>query len=78
MIRCQFLLEFLQLDLAHTGESIGKWLIDSQTLAEYDPYFIGRHVVDGAINAGKSIEVLWSSTSVERSSMIFSAKYDTY
>ena len=39
---------------------------------------IGSHVADGAVNAGKSIEVLWLSTIDERPGMILSAEYDAH
>ena len=57
--RCQFLIDFFQFYLAHIGENIGKLLMDSHTRVEFEPYFIGIHVVDGAVNEGKLIEVLW-------------------
>ena len=76
MSRCQFLPEFCQFYLARTGDNIGKWLMYSHTLVECEPYFIGSHVMDGAVNSGKLIEVLWLSTIYERYGMIFSANCD--
>ena len=63
--------------MAHTGENIGKWLIYSHRRVECEPSFIGSHVVDGAGNVGKLIEVLWFRTIEDRSGIILSAKFDS-
>ena len=59
--------------MAHIGENIGKFLMDRHTHVECETSFVGIHVVDGDLNAGKSIEFLMFITSYESSSMIFSA-----
>ena len=77
-MRCfQFLLNFFQFGLAHTGDNIGKLLMDIHTRVECELFFVGSHVFDGAVNSGKSIEVLRLSTIYKRSGMIFSAKFDS-
>ena len=44
MRRCQFITDFFQLDLAHTGESIGKFLMYSHTPVECEPSLFGSHL----------------------------------
>ena len=44
----------------------------------YKPYFIGSHVVDGAYNAGKSVEVLEWQTQGERPHKIVTANCDSH
>ena len=53
--RFQFIVAFFQFNLAHTGDSIGKWFMYSHTRVKCEPYFIGIHVVDATINTGKWI-----------------------
>ena len=70
MSRCQFIIDFCQFDLAHTGDNIGKWLMYSHTRVDCEPSFIGNHVVDGAGNTVNPIEVICFITSDEKSGMI--------
>ena len=64
--RCQALVDFFLFDKEHTGEEVGKWLDDAHTIIGCKPVFIGIHTVDGADNAGKSVEILKWRTKDDR------------
>jgi hypothetical protein len=76
--RCQALCDFVLYDLQHTGLSIGHWLEDAHRSIGCNPSYIGSHVVDGAGNAGKSVEVLKWRTTDERQSEIVTKKCDAH
>ena len=56
--RCQALLDFKHFTKPHTGEHIGAWLKYIHHSVGCKPPFIGGHTVDGASNAGSSVEHL--------------------
>ena len=62
--------------MSHTGETFGKKIIDGHTCVVCETSFIGSYVVDGGVNVGKYIEVIWLSTSDDRYGMIFFEKCD--
>ena len=76
--RCQALCDFVLFDLNHTGDEIGRWLEDAHGSVGCKPSYIGSHVVDGAGNAGKSVEVLKWQTSDSRKAQIVTHKCDAH
>ena len=78
MSRCQFFIYFFQIDLAHTGDNIGKWLMDSCTCVECESSLICINIVYGARNSGKLMGIFWSDTNNERSSIIFASECDAH
>lgn len=76
--RCQALCDFVLYDLDHTGNSIGHWLEDAHRNIGCYPSYIGSHVVDGAGNAGKSVEVLKWRTTDDRQQEIVTKKCDAH
>ena len=75
---CQALCDFVLFDLNHTGDEIGRWLEDAHGSVGCKPSYIGSHVVDGAGNAGKSVEVLKWQTSDSRKAQIVTHKCDAH
>jgi len=76
--RVQALLNFEHFDKPKTGENIGAWLEESHENVGCKAEYIGSHVVDGASNAGKSVEVLEWNTKGERSQKIVAGPCDSH
>ena len=76
--RCQALLDFVHFDKPKTGENIGAWLNAIHNDVGCKPSYIGSHVVDGASNAGASVEELQWHTSSERPQKIVAEKCDAH
>ena len=76
--RCQALLDFSRFDQPKTGENIGMWLSEVHTRIGIKPDFIGSHMVDGAANAGSSVDVLEWTTTGARSQKIIAQKCDAH
>ena len=74
LARYQALLDCLQFEKSHTGENVGNWLHEMHKGVRHKMDFIGSHVVDGAYNAGKYIEVIEWKTQGERPQNIVTAK----
>ena len=55
---CQALLGFPQFDQPKTGQNIGVYLDNIHVGAGCKASYIGSHIVDGASNAGSSVEEL--------------------
>ena len=60
------------------GKIIGTWLEESHDNIGCKAEYIGSHVVDGASNAGKSVEVLEWNTRGERSQKIVAGPCDSH
>jgi len=58
------------MECSHTGKNVGDWLHKTHASVGCEPSFIGTVVVDGASNAGKSVERLEILTQDERSQKI--------
>ena len=54
------------MECSHTGNNVGDWLHKTHASVGCEPSFIGTVVVDGASNAGKSVERLEFLTQDER------------
>ena len=65
--RCQALLDFPQFDQPKTCQNIGIYLDNIHVDAGCKASYIGSHIVDGALNAGASVEELEWQTSDDRS-----------
>ncbi len=65
--RCGALLDFCHFWKEKSGENIGAWLEKIHADVGMEPSHIGSHNVDGASNAGKSVETLKLITSNRRS-----------
>ncbi len=76
--RCQALLDFLQFDLPKIGQNIGVYLDNIYVDAGCTASYIGSHVIDGALNAGASVEVLEWQTNGDRSQKIIAGKFITH
>lgn len=76
--RIQALLDFSYFDDVKTGENIGQHLEDVHDGVGCKPDYIGSHVVDGAGNAGKSVDCLQWQTSGERSQKIVADPCDAH
>ena len=75
---CQALVDFVLFDKEHTGEEVGKWLDDAHAIIGCKPAFIGSPTVDGAANAGKSVEILKLQTKDDRAAQIVTSKCDAH
>jgi hypothetical protein len=76
--RLQALLDFAHFESAKTGENIGRWLEDIHGGVGCKPEFINSHTVDGASNAGLSVETLSWNTSEDRSQKIVADQCDAH
>jgi len=68
----------LHLECSHTGENVGHWLHKTHLSVGCESSYIGTVVVDGASNAGKSVEILEIITQDERPQKIVVEKYDAH
>ncbi len=76
--RCQALLDFCSWLQPKTGELIGSWLEECHKAVGCKPDYIGSHIVDGAANAGKSVEWLEWNTESNRSQKIIADGCDAH
>ena len=76
--RCQALLDFYHFNKPKNGENIGAWLNDIHADVGCKPSYIGSHVVDGASNAGASVEELQWQTGGKRPQKIVAEKCDAH
>lgn len=75
---CQALLDFCSWLKPKTGELIGSWLEECHKAVGCKPDYIASHIVDGAANAGKSVEWLEYNTSSNRSQKIIADGCDAH
>ena len=76
--RTQALLDFCEFNKAKTGENIGGWLLDAHIGVGCKPEHITSHTVDGAGNAGASVDHLEWQTRGSRSQKIVATKCDSH
>jgi hypothetical protein len=68
--RCQALLDFCAWNNIKSGDQIGCWLEKSRKAVGCKPNYISLHIVDGAANAGKSVQILQWNMDNEHSQKI--------
>ena len=56
--RAQCLLDFVAFDEKKNADNIGAWLTDAHAAVKCLPSYIGSHIVDGASDAGASVQVM--------------------
>ena len=56
--RAQMLLDFVAFDEKKNAENIGAWLTDCHAAVKCKPSYISSHIVDGASDAGASVQVM--------------------
>lgn len=76
--RTQALLDFCQFDLPKTGVNIGDWLFRAHEGVGCKAEYVTSHTVDGAGNAGASVDHLEWSTRGTRSQKIVAEKCDAH
>ena len=76
--RCQALLDFCSWMQVKSGELIGYWLEDCHKAVGCKPNYIASHIVDGAANAGKSVQCLQWNTGEDRSQKIIADGCDAH
>ena len=76
--RVQALMNFELFDKPKTGENVGAWLEESHSNVGIKAEYVASHTVDGASNAGKSVEVLEWATKGERSQKIVAHPCDSH
>jgi hypothetical protein len=68
--RCQALLDFCTCNKLKMGHLIGCWLEECHRAVRCKPNYISSHIVDGAANAGKSVQTFQWNMGEERSQKI--------